>query len=264
MPRAKRKTKRRPKRSAQERLLKRPLVRVLEALVCAGLLGVVAFDLRAFAVHTDYFNIDTVRVEGANVLREENIIAQSGVTRADCIFAIDAQEIQARVARMPFVAQCSVARMFPRKVLIELTERVAVATLLQDNHTYEIDADCHVLRQVPDEADHVGPFISDVSDMPYVHVGQTIEQPGVHDAVAVWLAFRQMPMAQEVTVSEVCAVSDSRICMHVDEMDCEIRWGPNDLAQQAWKLDVFWSSQNGRITYTEYVDLRFGDDVVCR
>ncbi|NIA12552.1 MAG: FtsQ-type POTRA domain-containing protein [Nitrospiraceae bacterium] len=270
MPRTKDKAKGRAKPAVKRRFLDRPVVRALEAIVCAGLLGGVAFDFSAFALHSGFFNIDTIRVEGANVLREEDIIAQSGVTSGDCIFAVDAEEIRARVAEMPFVAECSVTRMFPRKVIIRLTERVAVATLLVNNHMYEIDANCHVLRQMPDavaypdRVGHVGPFISDVSDMAYVHVGQTIEQAGVRDAVAVWLAFRETSMAQEVTVSEVCAISDSLICMYVDELDCEIRWGRGSLAKQAWKLDVFWRSQNGRITYTEYVDLRFGDDVVCR
>jgi len=82
--------------------------------------------------------------------------------------------------------------------------------------------------------------------------------------VAVWEAFRRTAMARDVTVSESCTRSNSRSCMFCDEVGCEIRWGHGDLDQQAWKLNVFWRSQNKRIPCKDYVDLRFGDDVVCK
>lgn len=248
----------------RKHFLEGPLGRFTEALVCFAFMGCAVWGFHVYAFKSGKFNVKTIRVEGALALSEAEIIRTSGVTSDDCIFLVSSEEVRARVAAMPFVRDCLVEKIFPGRVIIRISEREALATLLVNNRAFVIDRDGHVLRELKSDEPPVGPFITDVADIGYVEVGKQLDQAPLHDAVAVWEAFRATSMAQEVTVSEICALRDTRVCMYCDDYGCEIRWGRGNLAAQAWKLDVFWKSQNKRIACKEYVDLRFGNDVVCR
>jgi hypothetical protein len=245
-------------------LMEGPLGRLTEALVCFAFIGCVVWGFHSYAFNSGKYNVKTIRVEGAIALSEAEIIKTSGVTSDDCIFLLDAGKVRERVAGMPYVRECWVEKIFPGRVIIRISEREALATLLVNNRAFAIDRDGHVLRELNQDEPPIGPFITDVADVGYVEVGKQLKQAPLHEAVAVWEAFRNTSMASEVTVSEICALRDTRVCMYCDDYGCEIRWGRGNLDAQAWKLDVFWKSQNKRIACNEYVDLRFGNDVVCR
>jgi len=242
----------------------RPISYVLESILCLGLLAATIHGFLTFVHGSDYFNVRSIRVEGAEILRKDTIVSQSGVTAGDCIFFLNPEAIAAEVRKLPFVSYCRITRTFPHDVTITIQERVPLATLLWNSRCFELDQDCNVLRELAPDQPHVGPFITQISDVGGVEVGKQLEHQAVQGAVRAWRAFMDTAMAKQVTVSEICAVRDSRICMYLDEFNCEIRWGRTDFEKQAKKLDVFWLSQNGKIPFREYVDLRFGDDVACR
>jgi hypothetical protein len=103
-----------------------------------------------------------------------------------------------------------------------------------------------------------------VGDLGNVAPGQRLTDRALTRALAVWRAFGTTVMAHDVTVSEICAAHESRICMYCDELNFEIRWGRDNFQKQAAKLDAFWLSQGKRVNCKDYVDLRFGNDVACR
>lgn len=242
----------------------RPALVVAEDAVWAAVVVAIGVGFYWFAVAPGRYRVRTVRVDGAVVLDEDEIVARSGITDEDSVFLVNSEAVAGRIAEMPRVEWCRATRVFPETVEIAVGERVAVATLLVNNRSFEVDGACHVLAELGVHEKPVGPFVTDTADNPTVAPGDQLAGRPVGGAVAVWEAFRRTAMARDVTVSEICARNDSRICMYCDEVDCEIRWGHGDLDQQAWKLNVFWRSQKGRIPYEHYVDLRFGDDVVCK
>jgi len=133
-----------------------------------------------------------------------------------------------------------------------------------NNRMYEVDEEGKVLRELGPDAPHVPPFMTNVPNLDYVEAGQKLAQPSLKAALAVWSAFKRTAMAGDVTVSEISAARENRVCMYCDELRYEIRWGGEDFEKQAAKLDIFWRSQHRGHSWQEYLDLRFGDDVVCR
>ena len=242
----------------------RPAFAVVQNAVCAAVVLAICVGFYWSAFAPGSYRVRTVRVEGAVVLDEDEIVARSEITDEDSIFLVNSTAVAGRIARMPRVEWCRVTRVFPDTVVIAVSERLAVATLLVNNRSFQVDRGCHVLAELELHEEPVGPFVTDTADNATVAPGDQLAGCPVGEAVAVWEAFRRTAMARDVTVSEICARNDTRICMYCDEVDCEIRWGHGDLSQQAWKLNVFWRSQKGRIPYEHYVDLRFGDDVVCK
>ena len=242
----------------------RPISHVLEGMACLLLAG--AFSLGTYDyVRTDpVFRVKTIRVEGACNLTPESIIAESGVTADDCLILLSTGAVRNRVSAIPYVKLCRIGRIFPDKLVIAVQERLALATLIVNNRLYEVDDEGNVLRELGPETPHVPPFITNVPDLDYVEVGQHMTQPSLKAALAVWAAFSRTAMAGDVSVSEISAARENRVCMYCDELNFEIRWGGEDLERQAGKLDVFWRAQNKNIRCKEYLDLRFGNDVACK
>jgi len=246
------------------RFVDRPISYLIELVCCLAFLGFLGYKFAVFIQTSGYFNVQTVTIEGVELLDEADILALSGITNEDCIFFLDRDEISRNVLSSPFVRECRVTRTFPHRVTVAIRERVPMATLLASNRQFELDQECTVLRELTSDEPHVGPFITNGYQIEDVPIGRPLDDESRRGALAAWKAFRNTSMAQDVTVSEIAALRDSRLCMYVDELDCEIRWGRGDMDKQAWKLDLFWRTQNKRVPFKEYVDLRFGDDVVCR
>ena len=242
----------------------RRIVYMTKSLICLALIGVFGLGTYVYAKAEPCFRVQTIRVEGADKLQEDAIIAQSGVSNEDCLLFLDAGAVRDRVAAIPYVRSCRVMRYFPNKLVIGIQERVALATLMVENRLFEIDDEGNVLRELPRDKGHVGPFITNVADLGYVEAGQQLNQRALMKALAVWCAFSRTAMARDVTVSEISAAQENRIRMYCDELNFEIRWGRDNIDKQAKKLDIFWSSQNKNVHCKDYVDLRFGNDVACR
>jgi len=246
------------------RFPRRTVLFFVQLVIYAG--GPAAF-LYGFALYVEQsglFNVKVIEVDGADFLREDDIIAQAGVTNGDCVFLLRPETIRQNIMSMPFVSTCRVNRVFPDRLEIRIKERVALATLLVNNRLFELDQDCTILRELGPEEAHAGPLITVESELGYVEVGRQMPHESLKNAVAVWRAFTRTSMAADVTVSEICAEKGNKIGMTCDELNCEVRWGRGNIESQAWKLDVFWRSEKGRLPFREYIDLRFGNDVACR
>lgn len=251
-------------RARGRRFTRRTSLFFVQLVICVGGLAAFLYWFALYVEQSGLFNVKAIQVDGADFLREDDIIAQAGVTNGDCIFLLRPEIIRRNVLAMPFVSTCRVNRVFPDRLEIAIKERVALATLLANNRLFELDQDCTVLRELGNEEAHVGPLITVESELGYVEVGRQMPSDSLKNAVDVWRAFTRTSMAGDVTVSEICAEKGNKIGMTCDELNCEVRWGRGNIESQAWKLDVFWRSEKGRLPFREYIDLRFGNDVACR
>ena len=255
----------RPPNARGRRFPRRPVLFCAEFVVCAGVAAAFLYWFALYVEQSGLFNVKVIQIDGADFLREEDIIAQSGVTSGDCMFLLRPEIIRKNILSMPFVNICRVNRVFPDRLEIEIKERVALATLLANNRLFELDQDCNVLRELEPEEKHVGPLITTESELGYVEVGRQMPQEPLKNAVDVWRSFARTSMAADVTVSEISTEIGNKIAMTCDELNCTVIWGKDKIESQAWQLDVFWRSEKGRLPFREYIDLRFGNDyVACR
>ena len=236
---------------------------LFSAFMLAGC-STAALALYHYANDSDYFRIKTIQIDGAHLLKAADVAAASGVSNEDNILLIDTASVEARVEAIPYVKACRVSRTLPDLVRIAIEERYPVATLLAHNHSYEIDAEMTVLRRLHGDAPNTGPLISQVSDVGAVEPGMQLTQAPLRVALQIWQAFAETTMAKQVTVSEISAAGANEIRMYCNELPFEIRWGRDDAARQARNLDVLWQQRGPELTCTEYLDLRFGQDLACK
>lgn len=253
-----------PQRKIRKPFADRPIATVLSTFLCFFVLSGVTLGTVQYVKTCPQFRVQTIRVEGANVLSDTEIIEHSAITYANSVFFLDTEGARRRILGLPLIKTCKIITEFPNKVIITVEERKALATLMINNRLFEIDEDGNVLRELGKGIEHIGPFITNVKGLASVEVGQHITVPALSNAMATWSAFRKTAIAREITVSEISAAYENRIAMYCDELRFEIRWGRDNLDRQAAKLDYFWKIQNKRIEAQEYIDLRFGNDIACK
>ncbi len=247
-----------------KRRRRRVVVYVFELLLGFALLGGVAYAFTHYVRESPRFQVKRVRVEGADFLREERILAVAGVTSADNLLFFDAAAVRQRVEAMPYVKWCEVQRAYPDMVVIRLEERMAEATLLANNHTFEVDGEGVVLRELESFSNYCDPLITEVPELGFVAVGQKLEQEELHRAMDLWRAFRRVPLAEVLTISEIAAPEAERLSTFFDELPFEVIWGRCDFVRQAERFDILWGMQEGQLPCAEYLDLRFENNLVCR
>jgi cell division protein FtsQ len=101
--------------------------RRLLALVAAAAL-IVAAGLVA-ATYTPLFAADAIRVRGAHHLTKAEILRASGLERGVNVFHLDADAIEARIEREPWVAEATLTKELPGTLVVTIRERVPVAVV---------------------------------------------------------------------------------------------------------------------------------------
>lgn len=250
-------------RTALRRRRFRTLCGAIRLALAFAAVSSIGYAISRYVMTSPRFQVRNIRVEGANVLREERIMEAAGITSADNVLLSDTEAIRERVAALPYVKRAEVQRVYPDTVVIRIEERVAAAILLVNNRAYEVDAEGVVLRAVNPVSAPAMPLITNVPNLPVLEPGTQIIEPAFYNALEVWRAFCSVPLSQELTLSELSAEAANTIRMICDEIPYEIRWGRTDFYLQAQRLEALWRQRGGVLPCAAYLDLRFDNDVVC-
>jgi len=84
-------------------------------------------DVRDLAANAAGFNIATVALSGQKHLSREEILATAGVTGRASLLFFDVADARARLLTNPWIAEATVQKLLPDRLLIALVERQAFA-----------------------------------------------------------------------------------------------------------------------------------------
>lgn len=227
-------------------------------------LGAMVYYVVGFASSSQEFRLRIVRLEGLVTLSEAEVLRAAGVEGGDNIIQLDRAALAGRIAAMPRVASAEVSIVFPDTLIVRVVERIPVAALIVRNKAFELDRAGVVLRRYGVGEMPRSPLITEVAGLDAVEIGDTIELPHLDAALRVSEVFAATAMAAEVTLSEISPHSLNEIVMVADELPFELRWGRGDPALQARRLDALWRERGGELGCQEYLDLRFGEDLICK
>lgn len=254
----------RPRRSRSIPRRRRAIVYLLELVCCCALLGAFGYGFSSYVYESDRFMVKAVRIAGVEVLREEDVRAVAGIHENDNVLLTDCEAIRRRVENMPYVKRAEVQRLYPDTIAITLVERKPILVLLLNNRLYEIDEDAKILRELQALPEKSLPLVTSLRDLSTVEVGQRLDHPALLEVIKLWNAFRQVPVSNEFNVAEFAATAPNDILMFCDNLPFYLRWGRTEYLQQAELLDVWWREIGHTFPCKEYVDLRFGNDFVCK
>jgi cell division protein FtsQ len=85
--------------------------------------------------------VSAVRVDGAGTLTATEVVDVAGVAEGTPLLRVDVEAAEARVARLPQVADVEVTRGWPRSVVVTVVERVPVAVVEEAGTRSLVDRD---------------------------------------------------------------------------------------------------------------------------
>lgn len=127
------------------------------SLLLTGILLVTALLILGYSqtMTTTYFGLRETQVRGVKELTEKEVLALAGLKPAQNLLAVNADAIRDRVRKSPWVKDVFVGRELPKRLVIEVHERTAVALLKKADGFYLMDADGLAFKKLEsgDESD---------------------------------------------------------------------------------------------------------------
>ncbi|MGY1679471.1 cell division protein FtsQ/DivIB [Geodermatophilus sp. SYSU D01176] len=196
----------RPRRDTPADRRRRLLARAGVAAAVLGLLGWLLWGSPVLAV-------SAVRVDGAGTLTAAEVVDVAGIAEGTPLLRVDIDGAEARVARLPQVADVEVTRGWPRSVVVTVVERVPVAVVEQAGTRSLVDPD-GVLFDTVTGYPPVGVVPLDVAD------------PGPEDRAtrAVLAALVALPEDVRVDLAEARATSAEDVTLTLED-GTTVLWG---------------------------------------
>lgn len=94
-----------------------------------------------------YFGVERIRIMNLKRLNSEEIVAESDIRGGDNIFKLDLEMIGKKIEENPWVARAEIERIFPREVVIRVTEREERA-IINLNYLYYVDGKGEIFKQL--------------------------------------------------------------------------------------------------------------------
>lgn len=103
-------------------------------------------DISDSAANSLGFRITEVTVTGDHAVGRDDILTLAGITERSSLLFLDAGQARARLLTNPWIAQATVLKLYPGRLLISIKERQAFAVWQKEGRVYLIAADGTVLE----------------------------------------------------------------------------------------------------------------------
>lgn len=228
-------------RSAERRRVVRR--RVVMLVMVLGVLPALGFGLLwgghrlwlSLFEENEFFQIRQIEVTTDGELRVGNILEYARVQNGTNLFAVRPELVRESLLSVPVIANAQVGRRLPDTLVIEVTERVAVARLGRpgSGSPLAVDATGHVLG--PSSVRASLPVILGVRDKG-LRPGDVVQDAMLKDALRVLEIANQSAMRQELVVStidlgneeqlDVGLASGEQVLLSRDQMESKLRQLP--------------------------------------
>lgn len=205
-----------------------------------------------------YFEVREINVRGGRKVGGNEIVTMAGLTRGMRIWSIDPRMIENKVAKHPWVKRVMVRREFPRRVVIEIEERVARAILVLGG-LYYVDAGGSVFKEVGESERVDLPLITGLS-----RKDLTAEPESSRLKIREALRVEQLAEGASLALSEVHFLSDGGVVLYPMNYPVALRMGWGDWEKKFNRLEqvlVLWRGREDRLAA---LNANFSDQVVAR
>lgn len=225
------------------------------------LLGAGALAARTF-VHSGFFGVATVQVENLGRLVQDEVIGLSDIRPGVNIFDLDLEMIGRKIEENPWVAQAEVRRVFPREVVIRVTERHPRA-IINLGYLYYVDGTGEIFKVLAadDRLDY--PAITGLDRR------SLLENPAegqrlLREAMALLDELAQRRIFNLAEISEVHLDAADGLRLHTVVGGVPVHLGFADYAGKLNRLEKIYPELQGRLSVLKYIDLNVADRVIVK
>lgn len=108
-------------------------------LICLGLLTLVSL------LAWDIFKVSKVEINGLSHIPYADVVALSGIQFKQNVFMVDFDNIRSNIETNPILEVIDIRRVLPSTIIIDISERKAIAVLSYIGRTVVLDKDCNVV-----------------------------------------------------------------------------------------------------------------------
>lgn len=127
------------------------------SLLLTGILLITGMLIGGYShtMSTPFFGVSETLVRGCKELTEKDVLVLAALKPSQNLLAVNADAIRDRVRKHPWIKDVYVGRELPKRLVIEVRERTAIALLKKDDGFYLVDADGLVFKKLEagDESD---------------------------------------------------------------------------------------------------------------
>lgn len=105
------------------------------------------------------FGLDVITISGQRELTEQEILAVAGLSERNSLPFLDVREVRDRIKSAPLVGEASVRKLYPNRLVIDITERDAHALWQKDGEIFVISADGTPIDAIHDDRFVNLPFV---------------------------------------------------------------------------------------------------------
>lgn len=209
-------------------------------------------------MHSSYFAITKISVDGNNYLTEVQVKELSQIKEGMNIFGLKNKEIVKRIKSNCWVEEVEIQRKLPTYVTIKIKERTPLVTVPSQDRFINLDRQGVVLSNDVFCRDNL-PLVTGLNLKSTVAPGHRIESPEVLQVLA------GLNMLDNNTLAKISEVNlqqkDNLLIYMIDGM--EIRLGNfNDLVKKINLLIPILGDSQIKNTSIEYIDMRFSKPVI--
>jgi cell division septal protein FtsQ len=219
---------------------------------------IAAASLRDFIVENRYFSVREIRVRGGEKVNGNVIVAVAGLRQGMNIWKIDLAEIESKVAKHPWVRRVVVRREFPRRITIDVEERVPRA-IVALRKLYYVDSDGVIFKEVDASDDVKFPTLTGLS------VEQlTAPDPILRKRIQEAMGLSELMARRSFSLSEIRFEGPDRLVVYTTNHPMALRMGWGDWDEKLERLERLLSLWQGNEARLASLDMSFRDRVVAR
>jgi cell division protein FtsQ len=217
-----------------------------------------AVRLRNFFLDHPYFSVQEIQVRGGEKIGGSEIVAMAGLSHGMSIWKIDAEGIERKVGRHPWVKHVLLRREFPHRVVIEVEERSPKAVVIMGK-LYYVDAEGFVFKEVGEGERADFPLLTGLRQAELVARAYSTRQR-IQEA----LRLSDLMGRSSLQPSEIHFNSGGGIVLYPMAYSIALHFGWGDWEDKVKRLRRVLEVWNGRENRLAALDLRFRDQVVAR
>lgn len=211
---------------------------------------------------SSFFAIDTIKVEGNQLVSDDRVIALSGIEKGRNIFKINQQELSRWLQIDPLIGGVTVSRKLPGTLVINVEERKSVAIIATGQAFVWLDQQGNVISRMVKMGDFDAPLLTGLSDFDYsVMPGTVIKNDSVDQALDL---LRQMTDEMRMQISEINVADPQKIVVYTKD-GIEVRVGDGKGFEDKYILYtaiIDDRTTNGDIKQIKYIDVAVVDKPV--
>ena len=242
------------------RKLLRHTLKISVAVFSGVMILVGGFFMTQLLLNSDLFRVDKITVQQSNHFTKEQVVALSNIEIGVNTFNLDLGLIGKKIEENPWIQQADVQRIFPRQVVINLTERKPVA-IINLGLLYYLDAQGEIFK-----------VLGSTDDLDYpIVTGFDYAKAQQHDGeyarclrqIVVLMA--NLDGRNEFNLAQVSEIHHSEtggLTLFTLDGGVEIKLGKSKYENKLNRLERIYPQLQKKLHMLDYIDLNVAEKVI--